>query len=204
MLPLSRLLCPLFRQVCCSRKHRTALGNDACRSFGRRSVRPLPVPAVVTLDAAAEQKTKEATGDWSQGFPRPAPKRGGFALKIRGPQGGAVPRLGALILPGEGANHSPFDDPSAALPHEPLEPDRPPRSWKVLRSHNGEIPVYTRYRHGGTEITTLVRHFFGDIECMRKELSQVCEAPVRIRAGKLEVRGLHKWKIKEWLTSLGM
>eukprot|EP00931_Biecheleriopsis_adriatica_P112802 TRINITY_DN87576_c0_g1_i1.p1 TRINITY_DN87576_c0_g1~~TRINITY_DN87576_c0_g1_i1.p1 ORF type:complete len:194 (-),score=20.70 TRINITY_DN87576_c0_g1_i1:16-597(-) len=177
------------------------------RGFARRSLRPAPVPAVVKLgEEAPAGGTPALTGDrdWSSGFPRPGPRRGGFNLKIQGPRGGAIPRLGRLITPGEGVNHSPFDDPSSPLPHAPIEPDQPPKPWKVLRSHNGNIPVYTRYRGGGTEITTLVRHFFGDAEAMRKDLMQVCEAPVRLRAGKLEVRGLHKWKIKEWLMSLGM
>mmetsp|Transcript_63802 Transcript_63802/g.103347 ORF Transcript_63802/g.103347 Transcript_63802/m.103347 type:complete len:202 (+) Transcript_63802:39-644(+) len=179
-----------------------------CRGFALRSLRPPPVPAVLTLrtDAGAPSggARQEPARDWSSGFPRPAPRQGGFDLKIRGPRGGAIPRLGSLIQPGEGANHSPFDDPGSPLPHAPIEPDRQPPPWKILRSHNGNIPVYTRYRHGGTEVTTLVRHFFGDVENMRKQLMQVCESPVRMRAGKLEVRGLHKWKIKEWLMSLGM
>lgn len=132
----------------------------------------------------------------------PKPRPGGYDLKIYGPRGGAIPRLNALILD-EGGYNPPFLDPGALPPAEPIEPDAP-KAWKVLRSRNGNLPVYTRYRYGGTEVTTLVTHFYGDIDSMRKDLMMVCEAPCRIRPGKLEVRGLHKWKIKEWLLSLGM
>merc|ERR1712196_212114 len=97
-----------------------------------------------------------------------------------------------------------FDDPGSPPMGTPIEGEAPPKRWKVLRTHNGNLPVYTRIRYGGLEVTTLVQHFFGDVETMRKELMNVCESPVRVRAGKLEVRGLHSWKIKEWLVSLGM
>lgn len=30
-----------------------------------------------------------------------------------------------------------------------------------------------------------------------------CEAPARVRTGSIEIKGLHSWKLKEWLTSLG-
>eukprot|EP00913_Durusdinium_trenchii_P011088 g10410.t1 len=97
----------------------------------------------------------------------------------------------------------PYLDPSSPLRVEPLEPGST-RPWKVLRSQNGELPVYSRYRYAGKEVTTIVTHIFGDIEAIRKELMSVCESPCRERPGKLEVRGYHKWKIKEWLLSLGM
>eukprot|EP00434_Breviolum_minutum_P012311 symbB.v1.2.010850.t1/scaffold716.1/size187362/3 len=161
-----------------------------CR-FARRARKPNPVPAV--LPAVIERRPHIQE--------RPEPRPGGYDLKIYGPRGGAVPRLTSLIID-EGYN-PPFLDPGSPLPMEPIE-DQDPKPWKVLRSRNGNLPVYTRYRYGGTEVTTLVTHFFGDIESMKKELMMVCEAPCRLRPGKLEVRGLHKWKIKEWLLSLGM
>lgn len=92
---------------------------------------------------------------------RPEPRPGGYDLKIYGPRGGAVPRLTSLIIDeahqrvqchGEqlvalwfccqGYN-PPFLDPGSPLPMEPIE-DQDPKPWKVLRSRNGNLPVYTR------------------------------------------------------------
>ncbi|CAE7796009.1 unnamed protein product [Symbiodinium sp. CCMP2592] len=170
-------------------------------------MRPQPVPLVVSVEDVAPggkpaMTRRDPQRDWSQGFPPPKPRKGGFDMKIRSPAGGAVPRLNSLLVPGEGSINSPYDDPNSPLPFEPIEKDQPTKPWKVLRSHNGNLPVYTRYHKAGSEVLTVVHHFFGDIEAMRKELMQVCEAPVRIRAGHFEVRGLHVWKIKEWLVKL--
>ncbi|CAK9058076.1 unnamed protein product [Durusdinium trenchii] len=146
-------------------------------------------------------------------------RRWRMAVEARGP--GLVPKLcapsqsagtGALGVARPAATGSsrgwmhykpPYLDPSSPLRVEPLEPGST-RPWKVLRSQNGELPVYSRYRYAGKEVTTIVTHIFGDIEAIRKELMSVCESPCRERPGKLEVRGYHKWKIKEWLLSLGM
>ncbi|CBZ55876.1 conserved hypothetical protein [Neospora caninum Liverpool] len=75
--------------------------------------------------------------------------------------------------------------------------------FKVVRTPSGNLPVYSRVRKHGTEVTTIVRHAFGDITAMKKDLVAICEAPVRERLGTLEVKGLHVLKIKQWLRSLG-
>ncbi|EPT24825.1 large subunit ribosomal protein IMG2 [Toxoplasma gondii ME49] len=75
--------------------------------------------------------------------------------------------------------------------------------YKVVRTPSGNLPVYSRVRKHGTEVTTIVRHAFGDITAMKKDLVAICEAPVRERLGTLEVKGLHVLKIKQWLRSLG-
>mmetsp|Transcript_123334 Transcript_123334/g.217401 ORF Transcript_123334/g.217401 Transcript_123334/m.217401 type:complete len:128 (-) Transcript_123334:16-399(-) len=121
-----------------------------------------------------------------------------------GRPGGVTPRLQNLRAPGHDPNHSPFEDPNAPPAGIPIEEDRPRPPWKVLRTHNGNLPVYDRFRRHGAIVTTYVRHFYGDAEHMRKELMMLCESPVRLRSGCFEVRGLHTWKIKEWLVSLGM
>ena len=76
--------------------------------------------------------------------------------------------------------------------------------YKVLRTRNGELPVYRFYRSAGKQINTVVRHISGDFDRLRKELSSICEAPVRVHIGSLEVKGLHTWKIKEYLESNGL
>mmetsp|Transcript_128352 Transcript_128352/g.411353 ORF Transcript_128352/g.411353 Transcript_128352/m.411353 type:complete len:214 (+) Transcript_128352:100-741(+) len=170
------------------------------RFFARRSGRLPPVVPVALQLVGVPTDTS-----MFQGPPMPAPRQGGYPLpRVHQPRGGAMPRLASLRLPGIGGCHSPFEDPGAPPAGEPLEPERPPPPWKVLRTHNGNLPVYTRIRYGGSDASTQVRHFFGDIENMKKELASLCESPVRTRPGRFEVRGLHTWKIKEWLVSLGM
>jgi hypothetical protein len=68
---------------------------------------------------------------------------------------------------------------------------------------SGNLPVYEKFRDGGIEVCTHIRLVEGDIEVFRKRLLSVCEAPTRVRVGAFEVLGMHTWKVKEWLTSLG-
>ena len=63
--------------------------------------------------------------------------------------------------------------------------------------------MYRLYRSEGKQINTVVRKVEGDFEKLRKQLSSVCEAPVRVHIGSLEVKGLHTWKIKEFLEAQG-
>ena len=53
-------------------------------------------------------------------------------------------------------------------------------------------------------MNTIVRCIQGDFDKLRKELASICEAPVRVHIGSLEVKGLHTWKVKEYLESLGL
>eukprot|EP00397_Hematodinium_sp_SG-2012_P068249 GEMP01109751.1.p1 GENE.GEMP01109751.1~~GEMP01109751.1.p1 ORF type:complete len:131 (+),score=12.15 GEMP01109751.1:49-441(+) len=76
--------------------------------------------------------------------------------------------------------------------------------FRVNRTANGNLPVYERFRNKGRSVNTFVSLFDGDQEAMRKALMRVCESPVRVRFGSFEVRGLHSWKIKEWLESINM
>ena len=110
-----------------------------------------------------------------------APRPGGYEVKVRSQLGGTVPRLNHLIV--EEAFKPGYLDPNTPIPYEPIEEDEPLKPWKVLRTRNGNLPVYTRremarneildssrYRYGGTEVTTLVLHIFGEIDAMRKDL----------------------------------
>jgi len=176
------------------------------RGFARKLDRPRSLPVVAASDSSAEGSSPPLPGkphDWSQGPPQPPPKPRGYGIPMFKPSAGVPPRLAALKMSG-GLQHAPFDDPGTPPAGTPIETDRPLPPWKVLRTHNGNLPVYECFRKHGTVATTMVRHFYGDVEHMRKALMVVCEAPVRIRAGNIEVQGLHSWKIKEWLLSLGM
>jgi len=75
--------------------------------------------------------------------------------------------------------------------------------FRINRTINGNLPIYERFRRGGCEAMTVIRLIEGDVDQLRKKLMMVCEAPCRVRTGCVELRGLHTWKIKEWLTSLG-
>eukprot|EP00927_Polykrikos_kofoidii_P047146 TRINITY_DN41230_c0_g2_i1.p1 TRINITY_DN41230_c0_g2~~TRINITY_DN41230_c0_g2_i1.p1 ORF type:complete len:239 (-),score=33.44 TRINITY_DN41230_c0_g2_i1:83-799(-) len=195
-------------------------GTAACvlrqlRNFARRRpLTPQPVPLVMTPPGqTGGHVLPQRTGappadpqdrDWSQRPPVPPPRRGGFRPPRKMAPGGVDPRLSALkTRHSDYIMKAPFEDPTSKPYGEPIEEDRPPPMFKVLRTHNGNLPVYEKYKRHGTEASTIVRHVFGDQDAMRRELMMICEAPVRIRSGQFEVRGMHVWKVKEWLVSLG-
>uniref|UniRef100_A0A0G4F2U7 Large ribosomal subunit protein mL49 n=1 Tax=Chromera velia CCMP2878 TaxID=1169474 RepID=A0A0G4F2U7_9ALVE len=82
-------------------------------------------------------------------------------------------------------------------------PDTSQSPWKVVRSQSGNLPVYSRIMSNGTKVNTVVRGIFGDVSNFKKELMNVCEAPVRSKANGVEVEGLHVKKVKQWLQTLG-
>ena len=53
-------------------------------------------------------------------------------------------------------------------------------------------------------MNTVVRHVRGDMDALRKDLANICESPVKIHMGSVEVRGIHTWKIKEYFESIGI
>ena len=76
-------------------------------------------------------------------------------------------------------------------------------TYAVLRTANRQLPVYKKFRSEGRQINTVVRLIQGDYLRLRKELAEICEAPVRVHVGTLEVKGIHTWKIKEYLEAQG-
>jgi len=79
-----------------------------------------------------------------------------------------------------------------------------PLPYSVLRSANGELPVYKVFKGNGRIVNTVVKHVRGDMDVLRKDLAYVCESPVKLHMGSVEVRGIHTWKIKEYLESVGI
>lgn len=75
--------------------------------------------------------------------------------------------------------------------------------WRVRRTINGNLPVYERFQRGGIKAYTQIKNVDGDVHAMRKKLLRVCESPVRVRKGRIDVRGLHSWKLKEYFTAAG-
>jgi len=76
--------------------------------------------------------------------------------------------------------------------------------FSVLRTVNGELPVYKVYKGNGKIVNTVVKNVRGDMESMRKQLSLISESPVKIHMGSLEIRGIHSWKVKEYFESIGL
>lgn len=79
-----------------------------------------------------------------------------------------------------------------------------PLPYTVLRTVNGELPVYKTFKGDGKIVNTVVKHVRGDLDAFRKDLAMVCESPVKIHMGSVEVRGIHTWKVKEYLESIGI
>jgi large subunit ribosomal protein L49 len=77
-------------------------------------------------------------------------------------------------------------------------------SFTVLRTVNGELPVYKVYKGNGKIVNTVVKNIRGDLDAIRKELAMVCESPVKLHMGSVEIRGIHTWKVKEYLESIGV
>jgi large subunit ribosomal protein L49 len=76
-------------------------------------------------------------------------------------------------------------------------------NYAVKRTLNDSLPVYKVFKTDGRQVNTVVKGVTGDFEMLRKKLSEICESPVRVKIGSLEIRGLHTWKVKEYLESIG-
>lgn len=81
--------------------------------------------------------------------------------------------------------------------------------FAVVRSQNGNLPVYTDLRNGGTNKRTILRKYTGDVNALRSalrvELKQQTgkELEVFMYHGRMEVRGHHQELLRNWLTRLG-
>lgn len=100
------------------------------------------------------------------------------------------------------------DAPSTRLSLSGSHPPHPPRSagprdFRVLRSANGNLPIYTDIRNGGTRITTVLRKYAGDAEALAEELKSVTGKTVHLYHGRMEVKGRHRLLMTEWLEKLG-
>ena len=76
--------------------------------------------------------------------------------------------------------------------------------FSIMRTHTGNLPVYTDIRTGGQRQLTVVRKIEGDIEAFKAELAKVVSnATIEEKMGRLEISGIHSQKVKLWLTRLG-
>jgi len=121
-----------------------------------------------------------------------------------------APRLSRLITD---ISHIPVQFRSPLLnteppfdPHTPFNQALEPRqlTWRINRTQSRKLPVYTEYRHGGTQTLTRVRGYEGNIEDLTRELQLLCgPVPIVVRDGRLQIKGIHSKKIKFWFEKLG-
>ena len=109
----------------------------------------------------------------------------------------------------------------ASYRHNPLHPLRPrpinpppsspssspPRSvpFLITRTPSQHLPVYLSLRGGGTLPLTCIRRVEGNLQALAEEVRRALgpSADVRVRAGRVEVKGNWKKALEEWLTTLG-
>ena len=65
----------------------------------------------------------------------------------------------------------------------------------------GNLPVYTDFR--GNRKVTILRKYAGDVLALGRHMERICGSPVTQYHGRLEVKGLHAQRLKDWLQSLG-
>uniref|UniRef100_A0A6B2LU29 Large ribosomal subunit protein mL49 n=1 Tax=Arcella intermedia TaxID=1963864 RepID=A0A6B2LU29_9EUKA len=76
--------------------------------------------------------------------------------------------------------------------------------FKISRTPSSNLPVYSEFRNGRTRVRTILRKFEGNVEELSQELSAVLGGKeVYHYTGRLEVDGMHREKIKDWLLRLG-
>ena len=76
--------------------------------------------------------------------------------------------------------------------------------FQILRTHVGNLPVYSEFRNNRNQKLTIIRKISGDIDEFKKELSKVVSNyDIYEKLGRIEVKGLHGEVIKTWLKRLG-
>ena len=77
--------------------------------------------------------------------------------------------------------------------------------FNVSRTSKGlQLPVYRDIKNGGTNVLTILRRYTGDIQELSSELSKVCKGKeIKVRPGRMEVKGDYSKDIKQWLVGLG-
>ena len=64
--------------------------------------------------------------------------------------------------------------------------------FDVMRTHKGNLPVYSDIRAGGSRKVTVIRKIYGDLDAFKEELSKiVSNAPILDKVGRIEISGFH-------------
>ena len=77
-----------------------------------------------------------------------------------------------------------------------------PLPFRIHRTHVNGLPVYHDFRQGTRQVT-IVRKFAGDVQALGRALETLCASRVTLYHGRIEVKGLHRSRIKWWIESLG-
>ena len=91
-------------------------------------------------------------------------------------------------------------------PHPLHTPSTPPTvPFLITRTPSRNLPVYLSLRGGGTLPLTCVRRIEGDMNRFAEEVRRALgpSADVRVRAGRVDVKGNWKAALDKWLTTLG-
>ncbi|XP_035668110.1 39S ribosomal protein L49, mitochondrial-like [Branchiostoma floridae] len=104
--------------------------------------------------------------------------------------------------------HPNYPTPCGWVPPRDPPPDLP---YSVRRSRFCHIPVYQRFRKGGSRKQTVIAHIEGDIWALEKELEKFLPAiigrnpaiQVNEVARKIVVKGLVMEEVKKWLLEKG-
>jgi hypothetical protein len=75
----------------------------------------------------------------------------------------------------------------------------------VPRTKSKNLPVYVQYYHGGNQVVTVVRKYKGDEAALATGLQAVVgpDVPLRVRPGRIEIKGDRKAAIEGWLQDIG-
>lgn len=100
--------------------------------------------------------------------------------------------------------HPAIEDLKASYPHpKPLTPiEKLP--FSIERTNTGNLPVYVEYNCNHHIRRTVIRKLSGDVDKFCEELSKVVSNhEVRKKVGYVEVPGVHKESVFQWLIRLG-
>lgn len=83
-------------------------------------------------------------------------------------------------------------------------------AYFVNRTKNDGLPVYTEFKNGRTNESTVIRRIDGDANALLKDLQATLftDAPkdfalVKERSNSIHIKGIYMNEIKEWLIMKG-
>jgi large subunit ribosomal protein L49 len=94
-----------------------------------------------------------------------------------------------------------FQPPAEGESPPPVLPPDEPLPFRVHRSRNGNLPVYSDFRIGGSKVVTILRKYQGDVDALSTAVSRLCESDVYKFHGRIEVKGKHGRTLRNWLAN---
>lgn len=83
-------------------------------------------------------------------------------------------------------------------------------AYFVNRTQNNGLPVYTEFKNGRTNESTVIRRIDGNADALLKDLQATLfkDAPenfavIRPRSNTIHIKGIYMNEVKEWLISKG-